>query len=84
MGLLSGLAKLPLSPVIGVVWIARRLREQAEKELYGDAAIMQALEDLEAAEEAGELTPEQRARAESELLARLDAYRRTQGGPDVR
>jgi hypothetical protein len=80
MGILSGLAKLPLSPVIGVVWVARRLRDQAERELYGDAAIMQALEDLETAEETGELTPEQRAEAEKELVRRLEARRHSEGG----
>ena len=30
MGLISGLLKLPLSPVLGTVWIAEQIQAQAE------------------------------------------------------
>ena len=35
MGLITGLLTLPLAPVRATGWIAERLLEQAEGELYG-------------------------------------------------
>ncbi|HSA48926.1 MAG TPA: gas vesicle protein GvpG [Yinghuangia sp.] len=51
MGLLSGLVGLPLAPVRGVVWVARRVEDAAEQEMY-DPAVIRAelaalLKDLE-------------------------------------
>ena len=53
MGLFTALITLPLAPVRGTVWIAERLQEQAELELYDEAGIESALLELQAAREAG-------------------------------
>ena len=37
MGLITGLLTLPLAPVRGTVWIAERIQEQAEAELYDES-----------------------------------------------
>lgn len=77
MGLISGLLLLPLAPVRGTVWIAERLLEEAERELDDPAAIERRLADAEAAHERGELTDDELADIEDELLRRLTGQ---QGG----
>lgn len=77
MGLISGLILLPLAPVRGTVWIAERLLEEAERELDDPAAIERRLADAEAAHERGELTDDELADIEDELLRRLTGQ---QGG----
>jgi hypothetical protein len=71
MGLISGLLTLPLAPVRGTVWLAERIQEQAENELYDESAIRMGLLELEQARESGELTEEEIDEAENALLERL-------------
>jgi hypothetical protein len=71
MGLITGLLTLPLAPVRGTVWLAERIQEQAEDELYDESAIRQGLLDLEAARQAGTLDEEEIAAAEDDLIERL-------------
>jgi gas vesicle protein GvpG len=75
MGLISGLLTLPLAPVRGTVWLAERMVEEAEAELYDESAIHAALFELDAAREAGTLDEEEIVAAENELLERLVATR---------
>ncbi|HKN93453.1 MAG TPA: gas vesicle protein GvpG [Thermoleophilaceae bacterium] len=75
MGLITGLLTLPLAPVRGTVWLAERIQEQAENELYDESAIREALIELEEAREAGELSDEEIDDAENALLERLMAIR---------
>ena len=42
MGLFTALLTLPLAPVRGTVWIAEKLQEQAELELYDESALQAA------------------------------------------
>ncbi|MFL5866631.1 MAG: gas vesicle protein GvpG [Thermoleophilaceae bacterium] len=71
MGLISGLLTLPLAPVRGTVWIAERLEEQAEAELYDESSIRSGLLELEAARETGEFDEQELAEAEDALVERL-------------
>ena len=68
MGLITGLLTLPLAPVRGVALIAELLAEEAERELAEAESPERALAELEAARAAGELTDEQFAELESELI----------------
>jgi hypothetical protein len=77
VGLISGLLTLPLAPVRGTVWVAERLLEEAERELNDPAAIERQLAAAEAAHERGELTDDELADIEDELLRRLTGQ---QGG----
>lgn len=71
MGLLTGLLLLPLAPVRGTVWLAEQLLEEAERQLGDPAAIERQLAEAEAAHERGEISEEELARIEEELIARL-------------
>jgi hypothetical protein len=71
VGLISGLLTLPLAPVRGTVWIAERLEEQAEAELYDESSIRSGLLELEAARETGEFDEQELAEAEDALVERL-------------
>lgn len=87
MGLITGLLTLPLAPVRGTAWLAERIQEQAENELYDEGRIRSQLMEIEAAREAGEIGEEEAAPAEDALLERLIAARalgadRTHGGID--
>jgi hypothetical protein len=77
MGLLTALVTLPLAPVRGTVWIAEKLREQAELELYDESGIEAALLELQAARESGayeELEIQQAEDALTERLMELRGY----------
>lgn len=87
MGLITGLLTLPLAPVRGTAWLAERIQEQAESELYDEGRIRAQLMEIEAAREAGEVGEEEATLAEDALLERLIAARalgadRTHGGID--
>lgn len=80
MGLISGLLTLPLAPVRGTVWLAERIQEQAEEELYDESAIRDGLLQLEAARQAGTMDEDELAAAEDALIERLIAIRGLGGG----
>jgi hypothetical protein len=71
MGLLTALVTLPLAPVRGTIWVAEILLEEAERQMSDPAVVEQQLLEAEAAYERGELTEEEFADIEDELLARL-------------
>jgi gas vesicle protein GvpG len=75
MGLITGLLTLPLAPVRGTVWLAQRIEEQAEKELYDDSTIRASLIELEEARRSGEFDEQELAAAEDALIERLMAIR---------
>lgn len=75
MGLITGLLTLPLAPVRGTVWLAERIQEQANAELYDDTAIRTGLLELAAAREAGTMDEDEIAAAEDVLIERLIAIR---------
>lgn len=74
MGLFTGLLTLPLAPVRGTVWLAERLLEEAERELNHPAAVEQQLLAAEARHERGEITDDELARIEDELVRRLGGW----------
>lgn len=77
MGLLDGLATLPLAPFRGVLWVGRQVVEAAEREYYDPATIRSELAALEQELLAGRIDEETFDHAEDELLDRLEeAYRR--------
>ena len=71
MGLISGLLKLPLSPVLGTVWIAEQIQAQAEAEYYDEAAIQAQLREIDAARQAGTIDAAEADAAEDALIERL-------------
>jgi chorismate mutase len=75
VGLVTGLLGLPLLPVRGVTWLAAQILEQAEEQFYDPARIRAQLEQVDEARRNGELSEEECAEIENELLQRL-MYRR--------
>lgn len=79
MGLITGLLTLPLAPVRGVVWVAEKVHEEAERQWADPATIQAALTDIEAMREAGEIDDAEADAREEELLQRLLAASPEQG-----
>jgi hypothetical protein len=75
VGLFTGLLGLPLAPARGVLWLAGQIQSHAEEQYYDPVRIRAELERVEEARRSGELTEEQCAEREDELLQRL-MYRR--------
>lgn len=78
MGLLKGLALLPLAPVSGVAWIAQQIQAQVDREMLGPDAIVQELARLQGAVDDGLISEEEYLEAETELLDRLEAMEELQ------
>ena len=72
MGLITGLLTFPLAPVRGVAWVAEKIAEEAERELYDERRIMQELTDLEEAHERGEISQQTLDAGVDALLQRLE------------
>jgi predicted nucleic acid-binding protein len=71
MGLITGILTLPLAPVRGVAWVAEKIAEQAELELYDENRILRELSELETAHDRGEVDEERFEAAVNQLLERL-------------
>ncbi len=85
MGLFTGLVTLPLAPVRGVTWLAETLTEQAEARLYDPGRIAAEMQQVADEVAAGEITEEEAAEREEDLIRRLNEGRarereRLQGG----
>jgi Gas vesicle protein G len=80
MGLITGLLTLPLAPVRGVGWVAEKVAEQAQLELYDENRIMRELAELEAAHDQGQLSEEQFDADVDLLLQRLQIGRELRAG----
>jgi hypothetical protein len=80
MGLISGLLTLPLAPVRGVAWVAEKVAEEAEMELYDENRIMRELAELEAAYGRGEISEERFEAGVDQLLERLQVGRELRAG----
>jgi hypothetical protein len=72
MSLLVGLLTLPLAPARGVVWLAEQVHTQAERELDGREALSDRLAEVERRREAGELSAEESADLEEQILEELE------------
>ncbi|GAA0585637.1 MULTISPECIES: gas vesicle protein GvpG [Actinomadura] len=75
MGLFTGLVTLPLAPVRGVMWLAETLTEQAEARLYDPGRIAAEMQQVADEVAAGEITEEEAAEREEELIQRLNEGR---------
>lgn len=72
MGILLKLLAFPVTgPINGIVWIAEKLAEQAENELYDADKVRGQLMELELLLDMDEISEEAYLEAEEELLARL-------------
>ncbi|MGW7066971.1 gas vesicle protein GvpG [Streptomyces sp. NPDC054855] len=72
MGLISGILLLPLAPIRGVGWVADRLIEAAEAELYSPDSVRARLAALNEALDQGDIDLDQFEREEEHLLDLLE------------
>ena len=76
MGILSTILTLPvMGPINGVTWIAEKMIEQAEREIYDEGAVRGMLMELELRYDLGEIGEAEYMVAEEFLLARLKDIR---------
>jgi hypothetical protein len=79
MGFLTDLLTFPVTgPIKGVIWVAEKVAEQAEKELYNEEAVRGQLMELELRYDLGEISEEEYLEAEEVLLDRLRVIRERQ------
>jgi len=79
VGFLTKLLTLPLmGPIQGVAWIAEKVAEQADRELYDEDKVRGQLMELELLFDLGEIGEEEYLAAEDLLLARLKVIRERQ------
>lgn len=84
MGLITGLLTLPLAPVRGVAWVAEKVAEEAENELYDEGRILRELAELEGAHDDGLIDQETFEQGVDELLVRLEIGRARQSESEDR
>ncbi|MEV6967123.1 gas vesicle protein GvpG [Hamadaea sp. NPDC051192] len=73
MDLFAALATLPLAPLRGLLAVAKAIQSEADRQLYDPGAARGQLEQVESAERSGDLSAEDRERAEREIVGRLVA-----------
>jgi hypothetical protein len=79
VGFLTKLLTLPLmGPIQSVVWIAEKVAEQVDNELYDEDKVRGQLMELELHFDLGEIGEEEYLAAEDVLLARLKVIRERQ------
>ena len=81
MGLLKLLALPLLGPCEGLAWIAGKVAEQAERELFNEPAVRGQLMELELQRDMGEITEEEYLASEQVLLLWLEAIHEYSDSP---
>jgi hypothetical protein len=72
MGIIGKLLTLPLTgPIDATLWVAEKLLEQAENELYDEGKVRAKLMELEMLLDLGDISEETYMAGEEELLERL-------------
>ncbi|MCM0676287.1 gas vesicle protein GvpG [Micromonospora phytophila] len=71
MDILWALLTLPYAPVRGLTAVVKVIAREAESQQYNPANIRRELEELDAAEAAGEISAEERDRGQQQVLDRL-------------
>lgn len=60
------------APVHGVVWIAKKIKEQAEDRLYNVTALKEALQELQSRFDAGEISQQEYDANEARFLKAIE------------
>jgi hypothetical protein len=77
VGLISALVLLPIAPVKGVFWVAGKITDEANRRYYSEGAIVSEMRRVEELRRSGELSEEEAAAREEQLLQRrLEGARR--------
>jgi Gas vesicle protein G len=71
MGIFKGLLLLPLAPVSGLRWVTKVLADEAERELAQRESPERRLAELDARRATGEISDEEAAALEAELIEQM-------------
>jgi len=71
MGVVGAIFGLPFAPLRGVLSVAELIRRQVDAELYDPASVRRELEAADEARAAGEISPEEEAERQQQVLNRL-------------
>jgi hypothetical protein len=80
MSLLTLPFKLPFLPLQAVIRLAQVIEEEAERQLADPARLRRQLEAIEQARQAGEITDEEAAELQSEVVAIFSQTRQSAAG----
>lgn len=83
MGLIGGLLTLPLAPLRGVMWVADKVKEEAERQWSDPASVQQAMLEVESMRESGQISDAEADALEEDLLQRLLEGPGRPGGIDM-
>jgi Gas vesicle protein G len=75
MGLLSMILGLPLAPVRGVIKLSEVIQRQVDEELHSPVNVRRELEEIQRRRESGELTEEEEAEAQQQVIDRISRQR---------
>ena len=75
MGLLTLPFRLPFLPVQAIVHLAELIQEEAERTYYDPATIRRELAEIERARVSGDISEEEAAQLQNEVVARLTRVR---------
>ena len=79
MGFLTNLLTFPvMGPIKGVMWIAEKVAEEADKKLYDEDTVRGQLMEMELRLDLEEISEEEYMEAEEVLLGRLRVIRERQ------
>ncbi|MEV0273754.1 gas vesicle protein GvpG [Hamadaea sp. NPDC050747] len=73
MDLFAAIATLPLAPVRGLLAVAKVIQGEVDRQLYDPGNARRQIEQLESAEQSGDLSDADREQAEREIVGRLVA-----------
>jgi len=72
MGVVGAILGLPFAPVRGVLAVAELIRQQVDADLYHPASVRGELEAVAEARALGEISPEEEAERQQQVLNRLN------------
>jgi hypothetical protein len=81
MGPLKALVMLPLAPVTGLRWVTEILADEAQRELESRESPERALAELDARRANGEISEEDAAALEEQLVEQILSRHGLSGGP---
>ena len=68
MGLIKELVLLPAAPLRFTVWVADKVNEEVERKEFSPGAAVQKIDELEQKRERGEISEEEAAEREGEII----------------
>lgn len=78
MGLLGFILGLPLAPVRGVIALTEVIRDRVDEEMRHPASARKELEAAEEAREVGEISEEEEAEVQQDVIDRMTAQKPTE------